>query len=102
MHSTGVSTSHIHRSLFLTGGGHQEGKIVDRWLLLWVWGGVCVQVLKGVSIRIMPGESVAVVGSSGSGKSTILKLVTRLYDAVGGKVLVNGVDVKDLQTASIR
>jgi ABC-type dipeptide/oligopeptide/nickel transport system ATPase component len=38
------------------------------------------QILKGVSLRIAPGESVAVVGSSGSGKSTILKLVTRLYD----------------------
>lgn len=42
-----------------------------------------------MSIRIMPGESVAVVGASGSGKSTILKLVTRLYDATGGRVKVN-------------
>ncbi|KAG2482405.1 hypothetical protein HYH03_018666 [Edaphochlamys debaryana] len=38
------------------------------------------QILRGVSLRVAPGESVAVVGSSGSGKSTILKLVTRLYD----------------------
>ncbi|KAF8062057.1 ATM1 [Scenedesmus sp. PABB004] len=60
------------------------------------------QVLKGVSLRILPGESVAVVGASGSGKSTILKLVTRLYDASGGVVRVNGVDVRDLQTASLR
>eukprot|EP00198_Chlamydomonas_reinhardtii_P009786 XP_001699123.1 predicted protein [Chlamydomonas reinhardtii] len=41
------------------------------------------QILKGVSLRVAPGESVAVVGSSGSGKSTILKLVTRLYDVWG-------------------
>eukprot|EP00879_Flechtneria_rotunda_P004177 GHRR01004425.1.p1 GENE.GHRR01004425.1~~GHRR01004425.1.p1 ORF type:complete len:675 (+),score=250.27 GHRR01004425.1:972-2996(+) len=60
------------------------------------------QVLKGVSCKIMPGESVAVVGASGSGKSTILKLVTRLYDAGEGAVLVNGVDVRDLQRASLR
>jgi ATP-binding cassette subfamily B protein len=60
------------------------------------------QVLRGVSIHIKPGESVAVVGASGSGKSTILKLVTRLYDAVGGAVKVNGVNVKDLTTDSLR
>lgn len=61
-----------------------------------------LQVLKGVSFKIKPGESVAVVGASGSGKSTILKLVTRLYDAAAGQVRVNGVDVKDLQTTDLR
>jgi ABC-type multidrug transport system fused ATPase/permease subunit len=64
-----------------------------------VW---CVQVLRGVSIHIKPGESVAVVGASGSGKSTILKLTTRLYDASSGVVKVNGVDVRDLTTESLR
>lgn len=59
-------------------------------------------MLRGVSIHIKPGESVAVVGASGSGKSTILKLVTRLYDATGGAVKVNGVDVRDLTTDSLR
>lgn len=63
---------------------------------------VLLQVLRGVSIHIKPGESVAVVGASGSGKSTILKLVTRLYDATGGAVKVNGVDVRDLTTDSLR
>lgn len=63
---------------------------------------VSLQVLRGVSIHIKPGESVAVVGASGSGKSTILKLATRLYDAVGGAVKVNGVNVKDLTTDSLR
>lgn len=61
-----------------------------------------LQVLRGVSIHIKPGESVAVVGASGSGKSTILKLATRLYDAASGAVKVNGVDVRDLATDQLR
>jgi ABC-type multidrug transport system fused ATPase/permease subunit len=61
-----------------------------------------LQVLRGVSIHIKPGESVAVVGASGSGKSTILKLATRLYDAASGSVKVNGVDVRDLATDQLR
>lgn len=61
-----------------------------------------MQVVRGVSMHIKPGESVALVGPSGSAKSTILKLVTRLYDAAGGSVKVNGVDVRDLTTDSLR
>lgn len=60
------------------------------------------QVLRGVTLRIPPGQSVAIVGSSGSGKSTILKLVTRLYDVTTGSVEVNGVDIKDLTRDSLR
>ncbi|KAF6263058.1 ABC family transporter: mitochondrial ATM1-like protein [Scenedesmus sp. NREL 46B-D3] len=60
------------------------------------------EVLKGVSVKVLPGESVAVVGPSGSGKSTILKLATRLYEAGSGTIKVNGVDVRELQTASLR
>lgn len=59
-------------------------------------------MLRGVSIHIKPGESVAVVGASGSGKSTILKLATRLYDAASGAVKVNGVDVRNLATDQLR
>jgi ATP-binding cassette, subfamily B, multidrug efflux pump len=50
-------------------------------------------VLKAVDLLAMPGETTAVIGSTGSGKSTLLGLVPRLYDATGGEVLVNGVDV---------
>ena len=46
------------------------------------------EVLKGVSLRIEAGESLAIVGGSGSGKSTILKLVTRLYDTISGDIKV--------------
>ncbi|KAA6215485.1 ABC transporter ATP-binding protein [Streptomyces albofaciens JCM 4342] len=53
-------------------------------------------VLKDVSLLARPGETTAVIGSTGSGKSTLLGLVPRLFDATGGQVLVDGVDVRTL------
>ncbi|MFF2813159.1 ABC transporter ATP-binding protein [Streptomyces sp. NPDC058000] len=53
-------------------------------------------VLKDISLIARPGETTAVIGSTGAGKSTLLGLVPRLFDATGGAVLVNGVDVRTL------
>ncbi|MFH8346959.1 ABC transporter ATP-binding protein [Streptomyces sp. NPDC018045] len=53
-------------------------------------------VLKDISLTARPGETTAVIGSTGSGKSTLLGLVPRLFDATGGAVLVDGVDVRTL------
>ncbi|MFB7409489.1 ABC transporter ATP-binding protein [Streptomyces sp. NPDC056202] len=53
-------------------------------------------VLKDVALEARPGETTAIIGSTGSGKSTLLGLVPRLFDATGGEVLVDGVDVRDL------
>jgi ATP-binding cassette, subfamily B, bacterial len=61
-----------------------------------------VEVLHGVSFRVDPGQLVALVGSSGAGKSTIAQLVPRLYDVEGGAVRLSGVDVRDLSAESIR
>jgi ABC-type multidrug transport system fused ATPase/permease subunit len=61
-----------------------------------------VEVLHGVTFRAEPGQVVAVVGSSGAGKSTIASLVPRLYDVDAGAVRLSGVDVRDLSFASIR
>jgi ATP-binding cassette subfamily C protein len=60
------------------------------------------EVLHGVSFRAEPGQTVALVGSSGAGKSTIAGLLPRLYDVDEGAVRVGGVDVRDLTFASLR
>ncbi|MFD8868808.1 ABC transporter ATP-binding protein [Streptomyces sp. NPDC059590] len=60
------------------------------------------QVLHEVSFRAEPGQMVALVGSSGAGKSTIAQLLPRLYDADGGAVRLSGVDVRDLTAESVR
>jgi len=59
-------------------------------------------VLSGLSLDIAPGETVALVGASGAGKSTFASLVPRLYDVTGGVVAVDGHDVRDLTLASLR
>jgi len=59
-------------------------------------------VLSGVNLVVVPGETVALVGSSGSGKTTTANLVPRLYDVTGGSVLVDGHDVRDLTQESLR
>ncbi|WP_043670944.1 ABC transporter ATP-binding protein [Streptomyces xylophagus] len=59
-------------------------------------------VLHGISFRAEPGQTIALVGSSGAGKSTIAQLLPRLYDVDKGAVRVGGVDVRDLTAASLR
>ena len=59
-------------------------------------------VLKSVSLRVNPGERVALMGTSGNGKSTIARLIARLYDARAGTVLVEGFDVRDISLKSLR
>lgn len=60
------------------------------------------EVLHGVSFRAEPGQTVALVGSSGAGKSTIAQLLPRLYDVDEGAVRLGGIDVRDLSAASLR
>ena len=59
-------------------------------------------ILKGVSFTVNPGEKVALVGPSGGGKSTVVRLLFRFYDVQGGSIRVNGVDIKELNLDSLR
>tara|TARA_R110002051_G_scaffold14460_6_gene46866 strand:- start:33404 stop:35230 length:1827 start_codon:yes stop_codon:yes gene_type:complete len=58
-------------------------------------------ILKGVSLTVKPGQTVAIVGSSGSGKSTIGRLLFRFYDVVGGALRIDGQDIRDVTQESL-
>ncbi|MGW1185361.1 ABC transporter ATP-binding protein [Streptomyces drozdowiczii] len=65
-------------------------------------GGGGHQVLHGVNLRIAPGETVALVGATGAGKSTVVKLLARFYDPSAGAVRVDGHDLRDLDLTAFR
>ncbi len=60
------------------------------------------QVLRGVSFTVEPGEMIGLVGPSGGGKTTVTNLIARFYDVTAGRILVDGVDVRDLDTGHYR
>ena len=66
------------------------------------YGGGLEYVLRGVSLEVKPGETVAIAGVSGIGKTTLCALIPRFYDVSGGAVRVDGADVRDLTQASLR
>jgi len=61
-----------------------------------------VRVLQQISFHVQPGQTVAIVGQTGSGKTTLTKLVNRIYDVSGGHILIDSVDVRDWNMASLR
>ncbi|WP_329278525.1 ABC transporter ATP-binding protein [Streptomyces sp. NBC_00691] len=81
----------VHPVRTTAGRGHLEVKGAD-----FRYPGAEESVLRDVWLEARPGETTAVIGSTGSGKSTLLGLVPRLFDATGGEVLVDGVDVRKL------
>lgn len=60
------------------------------------------EALEGISFRIPKGQTLAIIGATGSGKTTVVNLIARLYDVTGGAVLVDGVDVRDYQVRQLQ
>ncbi len=66
------------------------------------YDGAGLPVLHGVALKVRPGERVAIVGPSGAGKSTLFALLMRFYDPTGGRILLDGVDVKTVDPTALR
>jgi ATP-binding cassette subfamily B protein len=81
--------------------GHLRGRIELRDMDF-SYAGTDDNALNGISLTVEPGETVALVGQTGAGKSTLVKLIARFYDATGGQVLVDGTDVRDYDLTSYR
>lgn len=60
------------------------------------------EVLRGIDLDVKAGELLAIVGGSGAGKSTMVHLIPRFFDVTGGRILVDGIDVRDLSLTSLR
>ncbi|MFE5711522.1 ABC transporter ATP-binding protein [Streptomyces sp. NPDC056501] len=87
-------TPPAHPVRALAGSGH-----LDLTGVGFRYPGAEESVLQDIDLVARPGETTAIIGSTGSGKSTLLGLVPRLFDATGGEVLVDGVDVRELDPA---
>jgi ATP-binding cassette subfamily B protein len=91
-------TSPAHpRKLPANGRGHVRFENVR-----FAYPGADEEVLKGVNLDLRPGETIALVGATGSGKTTLTALVGRLADVTGGRITVDGVDVRDLDLTDLR
>jgi len=81
--------------------GSREGGRIEFRNVEFRYPGAQDPVLHGVSFVAEPGETVAIVGSTGSGKSTLINLIPRFYDATGGSILVDGVDVREMNRTDL-
>lgn len=87
------------------GGTHTLDRakgVIDIQSLCFAYPNTTETVLNEVDIAVSPGETVAVVGRSGSGKSTLLSLLPRFYDPSSGRILLDGVDLRDYDLANLR
>jgi ATP-binding cassette subfamily B protein len=80
----------------------QQGRVAFENVAFSYKGEGCEPVLKGVSFTAEPGQTVALLGTTGAGKSSLVHLIPRFYDPTSGRVTVDGVDVRDLQQESLR
>ncbi|MGB3305260.1 MAG: ABC transporter ATP-binding protein [Thermomicrobiales bacterium] len=86
-----------HPVTVLHGGGRIEFDDVH-----FGYEGADGEVLSGVSFTAEPGETVAILGATGSGKSTLVQLIPRFYDVTAGRILVDGIDVREIEQHTLR
>ncbi|WP_251745702.1 ABC transporter ATP-binding protein [Frankia sp. AiPs1] len=84
--------------------GRLSGEVVldDVHFAYTIAGGTAANAVDGVSLRIAPGETVAFVGETGAGKSTVVKLIARYYDVTGGAIRIDGVDLREFDLSAYR
>jgi ATP-binding cassette subfamily B protein len=70
--------------------------------VIFTYDGAIEPTLSGINLKVQPGQTVAIVGQTGTGKTSLVKLVNRTYDVTGGQVLLDGVDVRDWNLESLR
>ncbi|MBD1807246.1 ABC transporter ATP-binding protein [Microcoleus sp. FACHB-SPT15] len=89
-----------HLTLASQNGNSQTGEI--RFEQVWFGYKPDEYVLKNLDFTIRPGEKVALVGPTGAGKSSIIRLLCRLYEPTKGRILIDGIDIRDLRQADLR
>ena len=89
-----------HLTLASQNGNSQTGEI--RFEQVWFGYKPDEYVLKDLNFTIHPGEKVALVGPTGAGKSSIIRLLCRLYEPTKGRILIDGIDIRDLRQADLR
>ncbi|KAJ7490994.1 P-loop containing nucleoside triphosphate hydrolase protein [Mycena latifolia] len=81
---------------------HEQGMPFELKNVSFSYPGTAAKALDNVSLSIKPGQLIVIVGSNGSGKSTIVKLLTRLYDATSGTITIDGADIRDYRIDDMR
>jgi len=84
------------------GAGKARGEVVFEGVNFAYNGEEREPVLKNVSFAARPGETVAILGATGAGKSTLVHLIPRFYDVTGGRVTIDGLDVREMDTSVLR
>jgi len=84
------------------GAGKARGEVVFENVTFAYDGEEREPVLRNVSFTARPGETVAILGATGAGKSTLVHLIPRFYDVTGGRVTIDGIDVRDMDTSVLR
>lgn len=82
--------------------GLSDAPVVEFRNVSFRYAGSAAETVSNISFKLMPGDSLGIIGGTGSGKSTVVSLLSRYYDATEGEILINGVPVKDWNLKTLR